>query len=257
MKSRVLKKNEKCYLQLPPEFAGVDEIEVFQLREGYYLLSVPLEAAPRTATETQQVKAQEGNSPNEKEKSLLRKLGGVKFENRTPAYVSKYFTDSEQKMLVEIEKKGYINLFRGKKYADGVYNISDRMFQLMKEAPQKELQQPAGPQSDSPLAALFKTGYAVLANNNQAYEFSESLRNAGKNNDVLGIKGFDGKYYVVSKNYFTEMSYLIKNSVRGEMTVASIAKLCKTDETGSRAVLMLMAERGDAVEKKKDSFALV
>ncbi|MFA6530471.1 MAG: hypothetical protein WCT31_01980 [Candidatus Micrarchaeia archaeon] len=320
MKSRVLKKNEKCYLQLPPEFAGIDEVEIFQLRDGYYLLSIPLEGK----NDIDKVKIENGlkeeheldeqaiekwkrekagnpepqktknpetkeNGPNEKEKTLLRKLVGVKFENRTPAYVSKYFTDSEQKMLVEMEKKGYLNLFKGKKYADGVYNIGDSMFQLLKE--NTDGKQPnADPQTtkqstdksatrDSPpsltseasasnpvhpplpnnplLADLFRVGYTVLANNNQAYEFSESLRSTGKNNDVLGIKGFDGKYYVVSKTYFTELSYLIKNSVKGDMTVASIAKLCKTDETGCRAVLMLMAERGDAIEKKKDFFALV
>lgn len=257
MKVRIIKKDDKCYVQLPQELMQNEEVEIFSLRDGYYLLSVSLQNAPQTLAgkQTDEFKKQEtGSTLTEEEREILKKLTSVKFENRTPAHVAKNFSEKEKQVLTNMEKKGYLNVFRGGKYKEtGVYSISDRIFQLMNE-PQKPASSTSNP---SELRELFKKGHMILEGTQQAYQISEILRKERKNNDVFGVKGFDNKYYIVTREYFTEMVFKIKNTLKGEMTTSAIAKACKTEEQGCRAVLLLMAEKGDALEKKKDVFVLI
>lgn len=42
MRIRVLKRQNSSYLELPKEIASEDELELFTLKPGYYLLSVPI-----------------------------------------------------------------------------------------------------------------------------------------------------------------------------------------------------------------------
>ena len=39
---KIIKKDGKSYIQLPEEFSDVEDAELFRLKDGYYLLSVPL-----------------------------------------------------------------------------------------------------------------------------------------------------------------------------------------------------------------------
>ena len=44
-KIKIIKKDGQNYITLPSEFENLDELEMFALRDGYYLLSVPLDNA--------------------------------------------------------------------------------------------------------------------------------------------------------------------------------------------------------------------
>jgi hypothetical protein len=267
MKATIIKRNGKCFVQLPSDFLDADEIELFRLKDGYFLVSLPLGAEA-----TSEKKKEEPAKPESKEVTLspeeielLKKLYGIKFENRTDKYVSQFFSADERKILDRLLKRGVINLFVSGKYKDkgGVYNIPDTLYPKLKEAPVQTkpttsaMPPPASNLSPTaaPYESIFKIGFTTLQSQNEAYQMSEYLRKAGKNQDVIGIKGFDGKYYVVSKKYFAEMSYSIKNILKEDMPLAAIAQACKTDEVGCRAVLQLMAENGEVVEKRKGIFA--
>lgn len=245
---RVLKRQEKSYIELPADLAATEEIELFQLRDCYYLLSVPLGQ-----------KNEQGIA--EGEKSVLKKLQGIRFENRTPANVSKMLSEQELAILQELTRKGFVNVFKGSKYKDGVYNISDKVYQLMSQKG-TDSKVPAQPQSPLPsgsgkLAVLNSRGFIIIQDKQEAMSLSEQLGAEMKSGAVVGVKGFDGKFYIVTRGYFMSSQSVINGVLKEEMDAALIASTAKLDPDGCLAVLRLLAENGEIIEKKKGVFAPV
>ncbi len=245
---RLVRKGTDCYLQLPSDFAQVEDVELFKLKEGYYLVSFPLGAVVQ-----QKQEPSSSTTPTQEEKELLRKLSIIKFENRTPKNIAQSFSANERALLSQIEKKGFVQIYQGDKYKDGVYSIPDKVYPLLKEVTV------SATNPSTALEPFFKQGYAVFANNNDAATFSDLLKKTGNSLNILGIKSFDGKFYVVTKDYMIDTSGRIRTALKSSniMTAPMIAKACNMEEIGCRAVLLLLAEKGDVLEKKKDIFVLV
>ncbi len=239
-KRRILKRSNKAYLELPQEMLEHDEIEVTRLNDGQYLLTVS-----------------ESNRVSPVEIAVLRKLLAIRFERRTPANVEKELTEAELLILKGIEKKGLVNVFRGKKYRDGVYNIRDNVYPLLRgETEQKAAQkEKVQKQPDSP--SLLNRGFLTLMDKNEAFKLSQQFKQEMKRGDIIGVKGFDGKFYVVTRNYLLKSQADIGSVLTEGMDVQSIAAAAKMDAEGCTAVLRLMAESGDILEKKKGIFAPV
>ena len=251
---RVLKRQNNAYLELPPEMASYDEVELFPLKEGYYLLSAPLgrpEAKP-------QPKGDDG------ERALLKKLLAIRFENRTPAYVTKALNDEEKMVLTELERTGLVNVFRGTKYKDGVYNINDRVYAMLSHAEGETSKagarsaQPAGAggQMDS-AGILIRQGYIVIGDKNEAKMLSERLAQEMKNGSIAGVKGFDGRFYIVTRAYLVKAESLIATALKENMDAAGIAAATKLEPDGCLAALRVLAESGEIIEKKRGIFAPV
>lgn len=258
MKVRIIKKGERCYAELPSEFLNYDEIEMFQLKEGYCLVTPVLENS------SHQKISEESTDLGEDDKLLLNKMLGVKFEKRTPASFDKVIDDKEKGVLERLLNKRVITIFKSTKYPNGVYNVSDKAYAMLK-----------GPQSVSPktaigerktenknpdysnYVALNTAGYMVIPDSRQAYYFSEAMKKLGKANDITGIKGFDGKFYVATKKYVMKVAQLLRQLKEDELNVQNAAQQCKIEPDGCRAVLKIMAEQGEALEKRKDDFVLI
>ncbi|MCI0504440.1 hypothetical protein L0Y65_07095 [Candidatus Micrarchaeota archaeon] len=267
-KARVLRRQEKAYIELPPDISGEAELEIFQLKEGYYLISVPLgQQAGRT--ERAEGRQQEHGVLGEGERAVLKKLLSIRFENRTPAHVGGALSGSEMATLGELVQRGLVNVFRGNKYKDGVYNISDSTYALI--YPKGDAQAavaPAQKEADTggsrraasatgTLGILHSRGFIIVQDKREAMTLSEQLGGQMKSGEVVGVKGFDGKFYIVTRNFFTKAQAEINAVLKDEMDAPSIASATKLDAEGCLAVLRLMAENGDLVEKKRGVFAPV
>jgi hypothetical protein len=258
----IIKRQEKGYIELPPELASNDELELFQLRDGYYLLSVPLGGARRAPERP----ARDG-MVSEQEKAVLRKLLSIRFENRVPAYVGKALNEQEKSVLRELERKGLVNVFKGRKYVEGVYNINDSIYPLLAqkgearrpdEAPAARQERPPESQPPASQIGLLDTrGFIIIADKREAMMLSEQLNGRMKSGAVVGVKGFDNKFYAVTRDYFTSSEAKIARVLKEEMDAPSIAEAAKLDREGCIAVLRLMAENGEIIEKKKGVFAPV
>jgi len=252
---RILRKQDKAYIELPPDLAGGDEVELFALRDGYCLLSTPLGQTERRS-----------GAIDERQRMVLKKLLSIRFENRTPAYVSKALSEGEMAVLGELEKRGMVNVFKGDKYKDGVYNINDNIYPVLAqkggEAPKAEAQGRVVPADHQPtpadsIVALRSRGYVVIADRREALMLSEQLGADMKSGAVVGVKGFDGKFYIVSRNYFNSAQASIGAALKEDMDAPSVASATKLDPEGCLAVLRLMAENGEIIEKKRGVFAPV
>ncbi|MBU0591200.1 hypothetical protein KKF81_01970 [Candidatus Micrarchaeota archaeon] len=286
-KVRVLKKNDKAYIELPQEAVCYDELELFQLKEGYYLLSVPLgENGARASTNVNQSITPANSTINENEKAVLKKLISIKFEKRVPPYVNQVFSEAEMATLSQLEKKKLINIFKSKKYMDGVYNISDSIYPLItgKPSPQKPEQRSQSTQQSyqqsskqqisaqkqtssqtpsrhssksGPVSVLNSNGFVILNSKNEAFDISQILIKEMKSGAVIGVKGFDGKFYLVTADYLEKARAAIVSVLKTAMGWKEISESANLDPDGCMAILRILSENGDIIEKKKGVFAQI
>ncbi len=251
---KIIRKGSEAYLQLPGELADIDELELFVLRDGYYLLSVPLGNEKFTTNNQNPIT---NNQLSENEKLLLKNLLSIKFERRTPKNLDKMLEDNERALLANLIKKEFVNVFKSKKYPDGVYNISDNVYPLLKDNNQAnrladQKNEPKTVKASSPSSA-----YMIISDQREAYNFSQEMKKSGKDKDFICLRGFDGRFYAVNKRYFTANYDNVKSALKNEGNIAAIAKLCNIELEGCRALLNVLADRGDVIEKRKDTFVLV
>ena len=77
---RILRRQNSGYIELPKEMLGYEELELFQLKDGYYLLSVPL---GETAKEQKEPAVARSGEITPAERQVLKKLLAIRFEKRT------------------------------------------------------------------------------------------------------------------------------------------------------------------------------
>ncbi len=262
MRARLIKKDGRIYVELPPEFAQESEVELFQLRDGYYLLSLPLSVKQ---TESMVQKTELTAVLRQNEKQLLEKLLLIRFNQRTPKHLDRLLTSEEKKLLKTLFERRYVSIFSSNKYPDGVYNISDKIYPLLRTSLRSSVGRTQAFQqleatkaeeiSDDPFYnQLKKQGFAVLPEYSHT---SELLRKQVRAGDIIGVRSFDGKTYAVAREYFSRLANIIRSRLKKESGVEDIARLCKFPPDGCRAVLAIMAERGEVLERKKNVFALV
>jgi hypothetical protein len=255
-REKIIKKDNKCFVELPAEFMDKDEIELFSLREGYYLLSVQLPVSG--SQKDKEIAKKDQLIPSTDEIAVLRKLQAIRFENRTPDQVNKLLSDPEKILLKEMGGKSWVRIFRGKKYKDGVYSISDKVYPLIqgKQTKKEEKEEPEL-KGDPNYSLLLAQGYLIIRDQKDAKLLSEKLKSEMKSGSVKGIKGFDGAFYVVTKDYFSKASKSILNSLAVESDVASITQNTKLEADAVAAVLHHLAESGDIIEKKRGIYVAI
>lgn len=261
---RIIKKDGKSYIQLPDEFSEVEDAELFRLKDGYYLLSVSL-GKPVAKPD---IKPKTGGGyqiPTDAEKNVLKRLLSIKFQNRTPEYVDRVLSDDEKKVLRELEEKRFINVFRGRKYPDGVYNINDKIYATLygkKTVKQtaKEIAKPAVPpvkkETGSPAEILDRRGYTV-GSSKDLKEIIEKNKSAIKSGRIKGLKGFDGRFYIARMDYISRMSPLVIKQLDQEREINEIARNLNVEPDAVRTILHLLAEAGDVIEKRKGVYAAI
>lgn len=261
---RILKRQNSAYMELPEGLLGYDEVELFELKKGYYLLTAPLGQAAAAAP------APKGGEITER--SVLKKLLAIRFENRTPANVSKALSEEEKAVLAELERKGLVNVFKGTKYKEGVYNVRDSAYALARKEtgnpepktgnrePGTVGREPGTTQPASGMdtaAILVRQGYLVVGDRNEARALSERLGQQMKSGAVAGVKGFDNRFYIVTRAYLTKAQASIESVLKEDMDAAGIAAAARLEPEGCLAVLRLLAESGNIIEKKRGIFAPV
>ncbi len=261
---KIIKKDGKSYIQLPDEFSEVEDAELFRLKDGYYLLSVPL-GKPAVKTGIKPKAAEGFQIPTEAEKKVLKHLLSIKFQNRTPENVNNVLSNEEKTVLKELEKKKFINVFKGEKYPNGVYNINDMIYATLygkKTVKQtvKDIARPASApvkkETGSPAELLDRKGYAV-GTSKDLKEIIDKNKTAIKSGKIKGLKGFDGRFYIARMDYVSKMYPLIIKQLDQERNIDEIAQNLKVEPDAVRTVLHLLAEAGDVIEKRKGVYAAI
>jgi hypothetical protein len=233
---------------VPSEIAGAEAVELFSLRDGIYLLSIVgrLEHAKGSPANAGQF--------SEAESALLKKLLAVKFEKRTPDEVDRALLPHERDVLSTLMKKKIVTIFRSQKYSRGVYNVSDAAFGQARHAsvlpPQNA---PITPSAHDPLSR----GWLMLENEGEARELSNAMAGRIKAGAAYGLRAFDRKYYLVSKEFADEWQPRLRAALeKGSKTAMELGSEVGLEEQGCQALLLHMCEQGELLEKNRGKFAL-
>ena len=107
-------------------------------------------------------------------------------------------------------------------------------------------------------AILGGNGFAIL-DEAAAKIASKELEYYLSHGDVYGAKGFDNKFYVISREQFEPIAEKIVGRItRGtEIVPAKAAEALKEDPVKVACALHVLKERGDALEKKRGIFMLL
>lgn len=261
---KIIKKNKKSYIQLPEMFNQVEEVELFQLKDTFWLLSSVLKPLKKIEESEQEKKKRF----SDEEGQVLQKLMKIKFVERTPLEVEKTFSKQEKIILQQLVKKGFVWIFYGKKYKKtGVYNISDAIYPLLQHEPYKTNQKdlnakPENKETDIGVfpnyATLLQNGWLILSNSIEAEQFSLNLKRTGLAGNVRGVRGFDKRFYIATPAFIHSVSEKIKKILEAKKagSVEEIAQLSNLDAPAVSVVLHILCESGELVEKKRGLFCL-
>ncbi len=96
--------------------------------------------------------------------------------------------------------------------------------------------------------------YIVCDDQNQAKEISQKYSDEIKEGLVLGIKGFDRRYYIFKTTYYQKLKSLIVGVAKTTNKETSLEKLIdatKEPEDALKGVIEIMKEEGYLFEKNK------
>ncbi|MFA5412271.1 MAG: hypothetical protein WC350_02920 [Candidatus Micrarchaeia archaeon] len=252
MRIKTIQKESGTYVRLPEEFRKAEELELFALRDGYYLLSVPLGAGTAKAAEKPGAKyapAPKAATPeapgglSQQESRVLMKLADIRFEKRVPQLINKDFSRQDREALMSLEKKGAVTLIKSKKYPGGVYSIQNDFY----PQPQKKEGEAPKPADTDLEKQLFRDGYIVVSDSNAAQRLSDVLQK--QRGAITGVKGFDGKYYMVTKAFAGKVKAALVKMGGDYADPKDVGAQAGLHPDGVKAVLKILAESGEYMEK--------
>ena len=282
---KIYKTNNKFILYLPDNvikqlgIKGDEEVDFVKFRDGAFIFAkkadIPGLMAPAVP---QAIRPPVGPSPrldvSPEEVAVLKKLDTFRYTDRTTTNVGKVLNDPEKRLLEGLIKKQSVALFKDKK--ESVYSISkdvyDR-FLMRKKAfivpaepakpaegakhpaiPYKKL---AGMQNEN-IERLEKDGFIVLSTEAEAAAVSLALEDSVRHGLVLGTRAFNRKFYIILRDFFNNNNGKVLKSLKeGPKSIEELANDTGMDGDAIRAMLYLLAEQGDASERRRDVFALV
>ena len=212
--------------------------------------------------------------PSEMEIQVLKKIDTLRYNDRTRENVAKLLNAQEKEVLLQMVKKDYLKPFKSKQGIE-VYSISKNIYdnflmrkmavndQKQKDAfkeMQKEVQSytvRSKDPNDEYIKALSKNGFVVLLSESEASRVSMLLEQSIRHGEILGTRAFNKKFYIVLRDYLNQYAPgVVKELKAGPAKAEDIAKKVKQDADGVKAILYLLAESGEIMEKKKDLFTI-
>ncbi len=130
--------------------------------------------------------------------------------------------------------------------------------ELLKSGGKPEHKAPEKDAEIAPEKAISQRGFAVIISEDDARRISKLFEKEIKANEIMGIRGFDKKFYVVSGAYFKQHAYKIMKALGSrELALRDIALQLQMDESGCLACLMLLKEQGELIEKRRGVFKAI
>ncbi len=249
---KIKTKDGRVFIEIPKEFDEKlpNTIDLIHVRDQVFLILPESTSLKRSTPSTV---PEPKHTLTKDELDLLKKLSTIKFKDRTKKYVDKKLSQTEKKILDSLIRKGVVELYTGKGYArfGGVYNIKEDVFKSGKTE-RKTLRSTSKKGGEQPLP-----GVSLLSSEREAKEFSKRYEREIKEGRLLGIRGFDKKYYVIRKDYFDKYSQLIlKLLEKGPLTLDEIAKRTKLPIHACKGILLLLSEEGQVYESTDNRFTI-
>lgn len=185
------------------------------------------------------------------EASILEKLTALSHPDRTKDKVEKILTKEEKEVFEKMKKKkiffDYIK--KGKK----LIGITKKYYKAPKASSPKSSSFPAAAaiEKNEMIDKLQREGCLVLDN---IGTLTGDLRKRGLEKRVIGIRGFDKKFYIILNQRLLELEGKIMKSTQKKRKVEDLAKELNISEPLCRAALEILREDGRVIEKANNEY---
>jgi hypothetical protein len=116
----------------------------------------------------------------------------------------------------------------------------------------------SGASSATERARLEKAGFLVLENEFEAKRLSEMFANDIRQGLIMGMRGFDKKFYILTSELSNSLTPKLLDVLRkGEANLAELVHSSGAPEGAVQSVLLQLKEKGDLIEKKKGVYRFV
>jgi len=218
---------------------------------------------------------------------VIDKIIGIRFEERTKNNISTSLSEEENAILEDLINNNTIKLYNQGKYSETpVYSVTPDLFKYVKSSLNSNVNtttakknsenvkpiQNKNTSSYSPpvqiksedftalLNKFNKDGFVIAQNDNEAKLLSENLAPKIKSGQVIGIKGFDTRYYIFNTSLMnsgtTKICDCFSNS-GGKCSLKEISEKTKLDENVCKGILMFLLEKGDIIEKSNSTYQML
>lgn len=164
--------------------------------------------------------------------------------------------DGDEFDFVEV-RKGFYALVSRKEVKEQAKQAAEIVLPKEKFVQQPKAS-PAVRKSNSTASLLEKHGFIVFQDEEQAKALSMELENEIKFGDIKGVRGFDKKYYVVTRDYLESNSQkILKFLKEKDALLGDIISQTKLDADGVQSLLYVLKDEGEVIEKKRGFYSLV
>ena len=187
---------------------------------------------------------------DEKIFELLSEKGKENLSKKVEGEFEKQLNPEEKKRFEELLKEGIIEKFRlNESYKKAIYRINLK----------KGLNENKEFNVNSPEKKITSNGFEVMVNENQARDFCDQFSAEIKENQIRGIKGFDGYFYAIHSDMLEKVKPEILSELKKSKNVSLKELKEKTDfpEQLLRGTIEFMKEDGDVLEKRKGIYQII
>ncbi len=121
------------------------------------------------------------------------------------------------------------------------------------------MQKPGSAQADTQKQRFnpLPLGFMVIELEDEAKAFSRRFERDIKSGEIMGVRGFDKKFYLASRGFFEHYADRLFLLLATEKTPAELATATKLPPNAVQTLLFLLQEAGEVIEKRKGRFVRV
>lgn len=234
-----LSEKEFKYLELDE----LTEYELLKARKGLYIL------VEKKLDETQLI-----------DKKIFSLLKSKPLKELVEGKFEKLLSKKELERLQQLVKEGRIIKFKlSKKYAKAVYRAREEIEKKKRKFEKIENKEKSkAKEAMHNTFALQRDGFQVIENEEEARNASQIFEEEIRQGLILGLKAFDGKYYVIKKELLDNVSKKIIGLLKEkQMTLQELSEKARLNESLVKTVCEILKEQGEITEKRKQIYAFI
>lgn len=180
------------------------------------------------------------------------------FKDKVEGTFEKLLNKEDLKIFNEMLSNNEIETFKlSSKYKKGVYQV----FSNKKDSNKPNFSNVSinKKEDKEDIIKTFKSKkYIILKNEEDAKKFSNIFQDKLKDKSIIGIKSFDGNYYVIDKLLFNKIrTKILSLKTSLSFTLDSFKEDAELSKELLKIVIELLKEEGLIFEKRKGSFEFV
>ncbi len=176
------------------------------------------------------------------ERKLLEELMKIKHVERKKSAVKNIISENEKAFEKLLNDK---ILFKYKKSGEEMIGIDRNYYaNYVKQHGEKDI-----------LSELEEKGWLILDDKKKIYEVNSKIEETGK--QVKGVMGFDKKLYLVTGKKFNETKKRIEEAIEKPKSIEEVSEKTGLEQGLVKAVIELLKEQGEVIEKKKEIYQLI